>query len=183
MKRCIRISVFETNSSSVDTLSINRKHRGYLFDIPRDTEVRVWGLIKDKTCYFDEMSKLNMILAILETIYMRHHPEFEKYNEPENPEMLYTKMVTSDWFVWLAEVIKEESNSEIIYEPPKLKDGFGVEWYHPFYGIVYDSSHSAEEIFTADNPCILLDKKLFKKHVKTIIYDPDVFINKYTTSL
>ena len=84
-------------------------------------------------------------------------------------------MINLNWFKWLTEIVKEESNTEIIYKCPTRYDG-KERTSVPFYSTTYDENDTIEDIFTGDGSDIMDNKTKFKERVKDIIYNPSVII-------
>lgn len=169
MKRQIRTSVFETNSSSTHSVSIfSRKTRKYS-DIPKNTEIIIDGSYEYGTDIFDEMGKLNYIVTMLASIV-----EY-KLDCDELEEMSFNEMVKLNWFEWLAEVIKEESNTDVIYKCPVSWRGTPVN-NSPYYDTTYDEDSTIEYIFTDGDLDIMNNEEKFKERVKEIIYTESIVI-------
>ena len=169
MKRQIRRCVFETNSSSSHSITIYDKSNIILHDIPKDSEVVMsdnWG---SETYVCDELGKLNFVVKMLATI------AGNKWDDDEIEINSFDEMINLDWFRWLAEVVKEESNTDVIYECPKNWDGTYAK-YPPYYSDVFDDMYTIEDIFTNKEPSVMNDEAKFKERVKYIIYNPSVII-------
>lgn len=169
MKRKIRRSVFETNSSSTHSVSIC--HRGKLVhaDIPKESVVVIDGKYATGTDIFDELGKLNFVVTILASIVERQC-DYDELNIKS-----FDEMINLNWFKWLAEVIMEDSNTELVYKHPLDWQGKECTWV-PYYDTTYDEHYSIEDIFTDDNDSVLTDKDLFKARVRDIIYNPEIII-------
>lgn len=169
MKRQVRQGVFETNSSSTHSVSIYNKNKLMFSDIPKNSEV----IINDKynlgTDIYDELGKLNFVVTMLATIVEN------KYYDEELEINSFEEMINLNWFKWLAEVVKEKSNTDVIYECPKTYDGSNRSWL-PYYDTTWDEYSTIESIFTDDNPDIMNDETLFKERVKDIIYNSSIAI-------
>ena len=169
MKRQIRRGVFETNSSSTHSVSIfSRKTRKYS-DIPKNSEIIIDGNYEYGTDIFDEMGKLNYIVTMLASIveYKLDYDELE--------EMSFNEMVELNWFKWLAEVVKEESNTDVIYECPVSWRGTPVSS-SPYYDTSYDEDSTIEYIFTDGDLDMMNNEEKFKERVKEIIYTESIVI-------
>lgn len=169
MKRQIRLNVFESNSSSTHSVSICSNSTIKFQDIPTNSEIVLNDTYEYGTDIFDELGKLNYIVTMLASIV--------EYREDHNKLHVesFANMIELDWFKWLADVVKEESNTEVIYKCPTRYDGFD-RMYSPYYDTTYDEYDSIEKIFTDDNPEVLDDEVKFKKRVKDIIYNSAVVI-------
>ena len=164
MKKQIRLSVFESNSSSTHSVSICSNSTIKFQDIPTNSEIVLNDTYEYGTDIFDELGKLNYIVTMLASIV--------EYREDKNKLHVesFANMIELDWFKWLADVVKDESNTEVIYKCPTSYDGFD-RTYSPYYDTTYDEYDSIEKIFTDDNPEVLDDEVKFKKRVKDIIYN------------
>lgn len=169
MKRQIRIGVFETNSSSTHSVSIYNRSKLIFADIPKDSEVIIDGTHSTTTDIFDELGKLNFIVTMLASIIER------KCDYDELEVKSFEEMINLNWFKWLAEVVKEESNTEVVYKCPKNYRGEDKSSV-PYYNTTWDEDNSIEDIFTNDNSDVMEDETRFKKRVKNIIYNPEVII-------
>ena len=169
MKRQIRYGVFETNSSSTHSVSIYNKNKIIYSDIPKDSTVVLNDEYGTGTDIIDELGKLNFVVTMLATIV-----DNKVYDEELEIES-FEEMINLNWFKWLAEVVKEESNTDVIYECPKYWSGKPKESV-PYYESTYDEHSSIEDIFTDDNPNIMDDEAKFKERIKDIIYNPSIII-------
>lgn len=169
MKRQIRRCVFETNSSSTHSVSIYNKNKIIYSDIPKDSTVILNDEYDAGTDIIDELGKLNFVVTMLATIV--DNKEYDEELEVKS----FEEMINLDWFKWLAEVVKEENNTDIIYECPKYWSGEPKK-YAPYYDTTWDEHDSIENIFTDDNPSIMNDETKFKERVKDIIYNPSIII-------
>lgn len=169
MKRQIRRGVFETNSSSTHSVSIFTRKTKQYSDIPKNSVIIIDGSYEYGTDIIDEVGKLNFVVTMLATI-MEDKVDYCRWEKKS-----FDEMVDWGWFKWLAETIKEESNTNLIYEHPS----YGMEIYKssfPYYDTTYDEYISIETIFTNGDPDILNDKEKFKERVKEIIYNKEIII-------
>lgn len=169
MKRQIRRGVFETNSSSTHSVSIYNNEKRKFQDIPKDSEIILDDTYAYGTDIFDETGKLNYVVTMLASIVERKCD----YDELEIES--FEDMINLNWFKWLTEIVKEESNTEIIYKCPTRYDG-KERTSVPFYSTTYDENDTIEDIFTGDCSDIMDNKTKFKERVKDIIYNPSVII-------
>lgn len=169
MKKQVRRGVFETNSSSTHSVSIYNKNKLMFSDIPKNSEVIINNKHNVGTDIYDELGKLNFVVTMLATIVEnKHYDEELEINS-------FEEMINLNWFKWLAEVVKEESNTDVIYECPKTYDGSNRSWL-PYYDTTWDEYSTIEYIFTNDNPDIMNDETKFKERVKDIIYNKSIII-------
>ena len=169
MKRKIRFGVFETNSSSSHSVTIyNTKERKYS-DIPKNSTVILDDTYSSGIEIFDELGKLNFVVTLLASIVERKHD----YDEIEINS--FEEMVNLNWFKWLAEVVKAESNTEVIYKCPTYYNG-KEKTLVPYYNTTYDDDYNIESIFCDKKLDVLIDETKFKERVKDIIYNPSVII-------
>ena len=171
MKRQIRRSVFETNSSSTHSVSISTNKKKLIYSyIPKNSKV----ILKDDWVYgtdiFDEMGKLNYIVTMLASIIECKY----EYDELEI-EKSFESMISLDWFKWLAEVVQEESNTEVVYINPTYTNG-NKKTYFPYYDTTYDEYDLIEAIFTNYDSEVMTNKEKFKDRVRDIIYNKNVTI-------
>ena len=170
MKRQIRRGVFETNSSSTHSVSIYNKENLQYSDIPKDSEVVLNDTYHYGTDIFDELGKLNYIVTMLASICDRRMD----YDELEI-EKSFDAMVSLDWFKWLAEVVKEESNTEIIFECPTYRSG-EKKTYFPYYNTTYDEDDSIDDILTDNDDEVLINREKYKERIRDIIYNRNIVI-------
>ena len=111
----VRNGVFETNSSSTHSVSIyNRRNDNN--KIPRDTTFNI-STDYERGTFYCEVDKLNFIVVMLASIV-------ECKCDYEDLEIKsFDEMIGLPWFKWLAEVVKEESNTDIIYKVPTYWNG------------------------------------------------------------
>lgn len=169
MKRQIRCGVFETNSSSTHSVSITNRRELFYADIPKNSEVILDDTFVSGTDIFDEMGKLNFVVTMLASI-VENECDYKDLSIES-----FEEMVELDWFKWLAEVVKEESNTDVIYRCPVFYNG-SFKRSVPYYDTTYDEVYAIEDIFTDCDLEVLKDKEKFKERVKTIIYDKSVII-------
>ena len=169
MKRQIRRGVFETNSSSTHSVSIYNRSKLMFSDIPKDSKVIIDGSHSTPTDIFDELGKLNFVVTMLASIVKI------KCDYDELEVNSFEEMVNLNWFKWLAEVVKEESNTEVIYNCPKNCKGEDKS-YVPYYDTTWDEDDSIENIFTNNNSDVMENETRFKTRVKDIIYNSEVVI-------
>lgn len=170
MKRQIRFGVFETNSSSTHSLTIFERGKFEFNDIPRNTEVIIddkFDIVTDQI--FDQMGKLNFVVTMLASICEN------RYDDDEMEKLEFNDFINLNWFKWLKEVVKEQSNTELIYQRPVYYYG-GAYKRFPYYETTYDEDETVEYIFTKGDSSILDDEEKFKERVKYIIYNPEVII-------
>ncbi len=162
MKKQIRFGVFETNSSSTHSVSIY-KRRIEFRDIPKDSEVVLDDTYYYGTDIFDEFGKLNFVVTMLASIIEN------KWDDEGLKIESFEDMINLDWFKWLAEVVKEESNTDVVYREPA--------WSHvPYYDTTYDEYNGIEKVFTGNDDEVMTNKDKFKERVKYIIYNHEVII-------
>lgn len=169
MKKQVRRGVFETNSSSTHSVSIYNRSKLMFSDIPKNSEVIINDRYNVGTDIYDELGKLNFVVTMLATIVDN------KYYDEELEINSFKQMINFKWFKWLAEVVKEESNTDVIYECPKYYDGSECSLF-PYYNTTWDEYSTIESIFTNDNPDIMNDETKFKERVKDIIYNSSIAI-------
>lgn len=169
MKRQIRRGVFETNSSSTHSVSIYNRGKLQYSDIPRESEIILDGSYSYGTDIFDELGKLNYVVTMLASIIER------KCDYDEMKIESFDEMVGLNWFKWLAEVVKEESCTDVIYKCPTYYDGSNKS-YVPYYDTTYDENDSIESIFVGNGSDVMNDEKKYKERVRDIIYNREIVI-------
>jgi len=169
MKRQIRRGVYETNSSSTHSVSIYNNSKRRFQDIPRNSEVVLNDTYEYGTDIFDELGKLNYVVTMLASIIER------KYDYDELKVESFENMINLNWFRWLADVVREESNTEVIYKCPTYSDGRD-KTYQPYYDTTYDEYDSIETILAGDDSDMLDDEMKFKERIKDIIFNPSIVI-------
>lgn len=165
MKRQIRRGVYETNSSSTHSVSIYNNSK----NIPKNSEVILNDTYEYGTDIFDELGKLNYVVTMLASIVER------KCDYDELKVKSFEDLINLNWFKWLSDVVKEESNTEVVYKCPTSWDGSDKS-YQPYYDTTYDEYDSIETIFVGDDEDTLDNEVKFKNRVKDIIYNPSVVI-------
>lgn len=170
MKKQIRRSVFETNSSSTHSVSISTNTKLTYSYIPKDSKITLNDTWNYGTDIFDEMGKLNYIVTMLASII-----EYRCDCDELEIEKSFESMISLDWFKWLAEVVQEESNTEVVYINPTYING-NKKTYFPYYDTTYDEYDSIEDIFTNYDSEVMTNKEKFKDRVRDIIYNKNVTI-------
>ena len=170
MKKQIRRGVFETNSSSTHSVSICDRNKIEYSDIPKNSKIIIDDNYSTGTDIFDELGKLNFVVTMLASIVE------VRCDEDEMEIKSFEEMTNLNWFKWLAEVVKEESNTEVIYECPRWSYSGEFKEYVPYYETTWDEYETIEEIFTGDEYGIMEDEVKFKERVRDIIYNPSIII-------
>ena len=98
-----------------------------------------------------------------------------KYDYDELKVESFENMINLNWFRWLADVVREESNTEVIYKCPTYSDGRD-KTYQPYYDTTYDEYDSIETILAGDDSDMLDDEMKFKERIKDIIFNPSIVI-------
>lgn len=173
MKRQIRLSVFESNSSSTHSVSIRSNSTIKFQDIPTNSEVILNGTYEYGTDIFDELGKLNYVVTMLASIV-----EY-RVDEEDLDIKSFEDMISLNWFKWLADVVKEDCNTDVIYKCPTYSNG-RKKSYYPYYNTTSDEDCIIEDIFTDNNPDILDDEMKFKERVRDIIFNPTTVIEDKT---
>ena len=169
MKRQSRRGVFETNSSSTHSVSIYNNSKRRFEDIPKNSEVVLDDKYEYGTDIFDELGKLNYVVTMLASI-VEYRCDYDELKVKS-----FTDMTTLNWFKWLADVVREESNTEIIYKCPTYPNGRDKTC-QPYYDTIYDEHDSIETILAGDDSDMLDDEMKFKERIKDIIYNPSITI-------
>ncbi len=182
--KLVRNNVFETNSSSTHSISICRYEKPQENNIPRNYKdvymVSEFGDVggSDETYACDthntEVSKLrfliNMIASVYEDSELYGNWEYERKDDEIYKKEYFRKLITQDLFVWLKEVVFEETGTEIEIEMPSNN------WF-PYFEQTYteyDSIENMLDIEEDENDKYNKDK--FKTRIKDIIFNSKVYI-------
>ncbi len=182
--KLVRNNVFETNSSSTHSISICRYEKPQENNIPRNYKdvymVSEFGDVggSDETYACDthntEVSKLrfliNMIASVYEDSELYENWEYERRDDGTYKKEYFRKLITQDLFVWLKEVVFEETGTEIEIEMPSNN------WF-PYFEQTYteyDSIENMLDIEEDENGKYNKDK--FKARIKDIIFNSKVYI-------
>ena len=182
--KLVRNNVFETNSSSTHSISICRYEKPQENNIPKNYKdvykVSEYGDVggSDETYACDthntEVSKLrfliNMIASVYEDSELYENWEYERRDDEIYKKEYLRKLITQDLFVWLKEVIFEETGTEIEIEMPSNN------WF-PYFEQTYteyDSIENMLDIEEDENGKYNKDK--FKARIKDIIFNSKVYI-------
>ncbi|MBQ7240295.1 MAG: hypothetical protein IJH63_01640 [Methanobrevibacter sp.] len=182
--KLVRNNVFETNSSSTHSISICRYEKPQENNIPRNYKdvymVSEFGDVggSDETYACDthntEISKLrfliNMIASVYEDSELYENWEYERRDDEIYKKEYFRKLITQDLFVWLKEVVFEETGTEIEIEMPSNN------WF-PYFEQTYteyDSIENMLDIEEDENGKYNKDK--FKTRIKDIIFNSKVYI-------
>ena len=182
--KLIRNSVFETNSSSTHSISIKRYERPKSNDIPRNYDgiymISDYGDVGggDETYACDthntEIGKLrfliNMIASIYEdsNLYMKW--DCDKKDDIDYKNEQFINLINQDLFIWLKEVIYEETGTQIEFEQPSHN------WF-PFFETTYTEDGDLESLLDAEKDDDgNYNKEKFKARIKDIIFNNTVYI-------
>lgn len=182
--KLVRNNVFETNSSSTHSISICRYEKPQENNIPRNYKdvymVSEFGDVggSDETYACDthntEVSKLrfliNMIASVYEDSELYGDWSYERKDDEVYKKEYFRKLITQDLFVWLKEVVFEETGTEIEIEMPSNN------WF-PYFEQTYteyDSIENMLDIEKDENGKYNKDK--FKTRIKDIIFNSKVYI-------
>lgn len=182
--KLVRNNVFETNSSSTHSISICRYEKPQENNIPRNYKdvymVSEFGDVggSDETYACDthntEVSKLrfliNMIASVYEDSELYENWEYERRDDEIYKKEYFRKLIIQDLFVWLKEVVFEETGTEIEIEMPSNN------WF-PYFEQTYteyDSIENMLDIEEDENGKYNKDK--FKTRIKDIIFNSKVYI-------
>lgn len=182
--KLVRNNVFETNSSSTHSISICRYEKPQENNIPRNYKdvymVSEFGDVggSDETYACDthntEVSKLrfliNMIASVYEDSELYENWKYERRDDETYKKEYFRKLIIQDLFVWLKEVVFEETGTEIEIEMPSNN------WF-PYFEQTYteyDSIENMLDIEEDENGKYNKDK--FKARIKDIIFNSKVYI-------
>lgn len=110
----LRISVYETNSSSSHSLILHRDSF--------KSGIEIGSLDIFEKCPFmpdiagNEVTKLRMLLAIIATYFGEQcDKEYDiDGNKEDKFNYIYNDVINFNWIVWLKEVLKEERNADLV---------------------------------------------------------------------
>lgn len=170
----IRRSVFETNSSSTHSITISKYVPPERKMIPRNFEGNYWiseyGEVVGGECeyalnsFLDEVDKLRFVVNMIATVYDRSR----YYNNNEYKKDFET-LINDELYVWLKEVIKEETGTEIAFKKP-----YGE--YYPYYETVYSEYDEIENLLALEMNSGEFNKEKFKNRIREIIFDKDIAV-------
>ena len=162
MKYNIRRNVFETNSSSSHSISIEHVDASDLI-IPRDTTIEITGTLDD--CFLrTQMQKLNFVVSIVASIIEDEYYE----NSAETSLPSVEAVINNRLFTWITDVVKENSNTHLIFKGTRKR--------FPYFNTTYDDDESALMLITNHQPDLINDEEKFKDIIKNIIYSEGVLV-------
>lgn len=182
--KLVRNNVFETNSSSTHSISICRYEKPQENNIPRNYKdvymVSEFGDVggSDETYACDthntEVSKLrfliNMIASVYEDSELYENWEYERRDDETYKKEYFRKLIIQDLFVWLKEVVFEETGTEIEIEMPSNN------WF-PYFEQTYTEYDSIENLLDIEeDENGKYNKDKFKARIKDIIFNSKVYI-------
>lgn len=182
MKKIIRTGVYETNSSSSHALSIGGRKQRYLDTFPRNSEYIYYLAEYGVTCsdeisldlarLYSEVDKAKFILNILAS---HIEEEDERYpdtaywldweNRIQNPNRSFELLIAQKPFVWLKELLEEQTGTKFEFEQPHDND-------FPYYRTAYDDNYGLDDVVNIN----WYDEKKFKERMSEIIFNPDIII-------
>lgn len=186
MRKIIRESVFESNSSSSHSLIIKSRKDIRLETFPRNSEYIIWlneyGVTDgyeqsvDVARLHSEVDKAKFMLNVI-----TEHIETDEYDEncryPEiaywidydnrirNDNRNFKTLISQKPFVWFKEMLEEVTGTEFEYEEPDND-------YFPYYKRIYLDNYAVEDVFN----CNWYDEKDFKEYMKDIVFNEDIII-------
>jgi hypothetical protein len=174
----IRRSVFETNSSSTHSISIIKNQEKFYKRIPRNSsaeyKVEEYGDIGSSDDYYaenehyDEVDKLRYIINMIASFYEYDDDDWDysRKNDDEYVNECFDKLLRRNLFIWLKEVVKEETGTNIKIVQPYSR-------YYPFFEITWSDDINIKQLFKIEDDN---DEEAFKKRIKEIIFDKDIII-------
>jgi len=155
-KKVIRNGTFETNSSSVHTISII-KRRHIPKEIPSNSVIICNGTLSfyDETVD-GEVGKLNYLVQLFASLIEQ---------EDEEVDMYFHDMIGGKYFSCLKEIIKKERSTEVVFE--KEHDSF------PYYETTSDEERSIKEIIGLE---YFETEESLMERCREIIFDNDIVI-------
>ena len=181
MKKIIRTGVYETNSSSSHAIIIGGRKQRRLDTFPRNSEY-IYHLAEYGVTYSDERSldvarlysEVDKARFMLNILACHIDDEYERYpavvywldweNRITNPNRSFEALIAQKPFVWLKELLEEQTGTEFEFEKPD-------DSYFPYYRKAYDDNYGLDHI-NID----WYDEKKFKERVSEIIFNPDIII-------
>lgn len=183
--KLIRNNVFETNSSSTHSISICRYEKPQENNIPRNYKdvymVSEFGDVGggDETYACDthntEVSKLRFLINMIASVYENSDAyqewDYNRREEKGYKEEQFNKLVNQDLFVWLKEVVFDETGTEIGFEE------LGNDYWFPFFETTYSENSSIEDMLDIEeDENGKYNKDKFKNRIKDIIFNSKVYI-------
>lgn len=177
----IRRSVFETNSSSTHSITIVKNNKNEYKYIPRNLEttykVEEYGDVGGSDERYavnkhrDEVDKLRYIINMIASFYegKDNDWDYKRKDDKKYFEESFKQLINKDLFVWLKEVVKEETGTEIEYVKPTYN------WY-PFFETTYSDDEDIEYLLCIKENLDGINKEIFKDRVKDIIFNKDIII-------
>lgn len=186
--KIIREGVFETNSSSSHSLTIKKRTKPRVNDIPRGVDsflVNEYGVCccsdesVDINRHYTQVAKLSFLLNMLATVcnycqdwdLMFKDYSYDDYrsaiNKYEYMTQFWEEMINSPYFTILQDVVFEETGTHIEFARPDSDD-------IPFYDCVYTDDGDVDELLGFDIKNF--DAESYKKRLKEILFDEDMVI-------
>lgn len=174
----IRRSVFETNSSSTHSITIIKNQEKFYKRIPRNSsteyEVKEYGDVGGSDeCYAvnehcDEVDKLRYIINMIASFYEYDNDDWDysRKNDDKYINECFDKLTRRNLFIWLKEVVKEETGTDIKIIKPNSR-------YYPFFDTTWSEDDNIEDLFEIEDDN---DEENFKKRIKDIIFNKDIII-------
>lgn len=178
--RVVRRGVFETNSSSTHTITITKWEKPREVLIPRNLEttykVEQYGDVSGSDEVYDihkhsnEVDKLRFIINMIATIYDCDDKwDCTRRNDKEYVKQSFNELINRDLFVWLKEVVKENTGTEIEYVQPTYN-------WHPFFETPYSEDEEIEYLLHVEKCGDTYNKEKFKNRIKEIIFNNEIII-------
>lgn len=178
----VRRNVFETNSSSTHSISIIKLQKPKVVLIPRnlDTTYKVeeYGDVGSSDERFmvdthsNEVDKLRFVINMIATIVDSEAEiewECEKRRDKKYTKECFEKLINHNLFIWLKDVVKENTGTEIEYVQPDYN------WF-PFFETTYSEDDDLKTLLHLEKTENGYDETKFKNRIKEIIFDNEMII-------
>lgn len=155
MKKIIRNSVFESNSSSSHAISIVRIGLSDNGRLPRGSEdVFILKPCNKDGTYQTEIEKAEFMLGVIAHYIYEH----------VNCNLIFEDTIELNQLVWFKELLEKEIGTKIKFEQD-------YNWF-PYFDGAHDTNYDLEEIFKFN----WLSKNEFIKNVQDIIFNDGIII-------
>ena len=172
MKVQVRRGTFETNSSSTHSLSITER-KPSLPKFVKGQRIALTGYQADETYEYygvrtfnNQEQKANLLVNMIFVI-IDSETDISLW-AIDDYELRYEYLMSQPQFVWLKEVIEEETHGTVSY--PKFEDLYNK---YEFFDVMFDDDRNLSDILDID----FNDELKFKARAKEIIFNDDITIS------
>ena len=191
MKKIIRLSTFETNSSSSHSLVITKRKDPVMNSFPRNSdkvfELTEYGVVEgydygiEVETMYCEVDKARFMLNVIaghieeddDGYYDEfHYPEVAYWinndweNDVKNTNRTFELLIKQKPFVWLKELLEEKTGTKFEFVKPDTG------WDFPYYVQARDNNNGLDEVIDIN----WFDEKEFKERMSEIIFNDDIII-------